>query len=172
MGGDHPCEQTGCFLHWTAALHRRSSRRNRWRALCALMLTAMCGHGAVAQDVSGYSGAELYKRFCASCHGIAGHGDGPVAAALKSEVPDLTFLVRHEGLPFPAEQVRRIIDGRKIYAAHGVRSMPVWGREFSNAAANEPESKAADTTALIDRLVEYLRSIQRHSVPPTRPTAP
>lgn len=172
MGGDHPREQSGCFLHWTAAPRRRPGRRNRRVALCALMLTAMVGHGAVAQDVSAYSGAELYKRFCASCHGLAGHGDGPVAAALKTEVPDLTFLVRHEGLPFPAEQVRRIIDGRKIYAAHGVRSMPVWGVEFSRAAANGPDSTAADTTALVDRLVEYLRSIQRHTVPPTRPTAP
>ena len=146
MGYDHH--------HGAGGESRRGSTHHHWRqAIGALMVAALFGHGAVAQDLSADTGAELYKRFCASCHGLAGRGDGPVASALKVEVPDLTLLVRHAGLPFPAEQVRRIIDGRTIFTAHGVRRMPVWGIEFSNAAA--------DTPTLIDRLVEYLRSIQR-----------
>lgn len=33
-------------------------------------------------------GANLYRAYCASCHGKNGKGDGPVAAALKATVPD------------------------------------------------------------------------------------
>lgn len=30
-------------------------------------------------------GKALYEQLCTSCHGVAGHGDGPVAAALPAE---------------------------------------------------------------------------------------
>lgn len=118
------------------------------------IVAALGSVSALAQDYSTYSGADLFKRFCASCHGAAGTGDGPVAATLRVQVPDLTRLVRREGAAFPADQVRRIIDGREIRAAHGARRMPVWGYEFSAATPGE-------TSMLIDRLVEYLRTIQR-----------
>jgi mono/diheme cytochrome c family protein len=152
-------------MHRIAVKHRQSSRPTRWMWLCLLTFAAILGRLAVAQDLSSYTGPELYKRFCASCHGPTARGDGPVAATLKVEVPDLTLLVRHEGLPFPEEEVRRIIDGREVHSAHGSRHMPVWGYEFSNAGANESESKGAPTAALINRLIGYLRSIQRYSVP-------
>lgn len=35
-------------------------------------------------------GADVYRKACASCHGLAGRGDGPVAAALTPHPPDLT----------------------------------------------------------------------------------
>lgn len=152
-------KQVDCFRHSSAVIHRRSSRSDRWMGLCLLTFAAMIGRTAVAQDLSSYTGPQLYKRFCASCHGLEGRGHGPTATALRVEVPDLTLLVRHAGQPFPEEQVRRIIDGREVFSAHGSRHMPVWGREFSNAA------KQAGTAALINRLVEYLRSIQRYSAP-------
>lgn len=46
---------------------------------------------ALADDV-GRSGKELYDRSCASCHGNAGRGDGPVSKSLAVEVPELTRL--------------------------------------------------------------------------------
>ena len=130
--------------------------------IVALAVVAVLWPGAPlhAQDFSGYTGAELYGRFCASCHGAQGRGDGPVAATLKVEVPDLTRLTR-AGKPFPAEQVRRIVDGRQVLAAHGARRMPVWGYEFATATASEPDAGAAQAAAQIDRLVEFLRSLQR-----------
>jgi putative copper resistance protein D len=42
------------------------------------------------QAVSITRGAELYRRHCASCHGVAGHGDGPAARALAKDPADLT----------------------------------------------------------------------------------
>jgi mono/diheme cytochrome c family protein len=128
-----------------------------WRGpLIAAALLAVAG-SAIAQDFSRYSGADLYKRFCASCHGIDGRGDGPVAGTFKAPLPDLARLARRAGGTFPEAQVRRIIDGRDIPAPHGARDMPVWGTEL--AASTTP---GGDTTvaSLVDRLVAFLRSIQ------------
>jgi mono/diheme cytochrome c family protein len=73
---------------------------------------------------------QLYERFCASCHGEAGFGDGPVAPALKVMIPDLTRMYQRNGGKFPEERVRRIIDGREVFPIHGSRYMPVWGQEL------------------------------------------
>jgi hypothetical protein len=118
-----------------------------------------------AQDFSGFSGEQLYQRFCASCHGTDARGDGPVAPTLKVLVPDLTRLTRRQGEDFPTERMRRIIDGRDILAAHGARRMPVWGYEFASATVSEPDAGEKEASTLIDKLVEYLRSIQNPPAP-------
>jgi mono/diheme cytochrome c family protein len=48
--------------------------------LILLVLLLLATVAARAQDFSNYSGAQLYSRFCASCHGDKGVGDGVVAA--------------------------------------------------------------------------------------------
>ncbi len=113
-----------------------------------------------SQPFTSYSGAELFQQFCASCHGPSGYGDGPVAPSLKVLVPDLTGLTLRAGGHFPAERVQKIIDGRAVLPAHGTRAMPVWGYEFE---AQVPPDQPARATAqlLIDRLIDYLSSIQR-----------
>ena len=106
-----------------------------------------------AEEFDGHDGAQLYKRFCASCHGPDGAGDGPVAASLKNRPPDLAGIgARHRG-EFPEERVRLIIDGRAGVMAHGARDMPVWGKELKQSGAD------ADT--LISRLVAHLRAMQK-----------
>ena len=122
----------------------------------AMLLISRCP----AEEISGYSGAQLYQRFCASCHGVSGHGDGPVASSINSMVPDLTQISRRHGGLFPAEQLQRIIDGRAVQPPHGTREMPVWGYEFRRAGVSDaPGPQSADD--LVGRLVDYLRSIQR-----------
>jgi mono/diheme cytochrome c family protein len=113
-----------------------------------------------AEDLSAYNGGQLYQRFCASCHGVRGSGDGSVAPSLKIMVPDLTRIAKRHGGDFPADLVRRIIDGRAVQVPHGTREMPVWGYEFRNAGTGD---KAAGSTAdeLVNRLLDYLRSIQK-----------
>ena len=107
-----------------------------------------------------YNGAQLFQRFCASCHGPQGYGDGPVAPSLKVMIPDLTELSKRAGGHFPADRVHEIIDGRAVLTAHGTRPMPVWGYELE---AQVPADQSGRDVAqgLIDRLVEHLRSIQR-----------
>jgi mono/diheme cytochrome c family protein len=128
--------------------------------ICSIVLwLAAASPAAFGQGFAALSGAELFERFCSACHGTEGRGDGPVASSLAVLVPDLTRLYQRHGDRFPAAEVREIIDGRSIVIAHGTRYMPVWGYEFwveegADVVAEE------DARIMIDRLVDYLRSIQ------------
>lgn len=125
-------------------------------ALACLAAAAPLGAAPLAEPLADYSGEQLYRRFCASCHGAGARGDGPVAPLLKVMVPDLTQLARRQGGQFSADKVREIVDGRAPVGAHGPRLMPVWGYEFE---AQSSEGRAA-AQELVDRLVAYLRSLQ------------
>ena len=130
------------------------------RPFVALVVCGLVGGTALAFEavtLEDYSGAELYDRFCASCHGAQAHGDGPVARSLNVAVPDLTKIAARYG-EFPAGQIRDIIDGRGI-DAHGTRTMPVWGYEFWVEEGGDVNAQRAVREA-IARLVEHLRSIQ------------
>lgn len=128
-------------------------------AIGLAMLSVLSLRVACAEELSGYTGAQLYQRFCASCHGTHAAGNGPVASFFKIAPPDLTQLTHRNGGQFPEERVRKIIDGRSSVLPHGTRSMPVWGFEFAAAAGNTDAARE-QSKALIDRLVDYLRSIQ------------
>jgi mono/diheme cytochrome c family protein len=102
------------------------------------------------------TGRALYLTHCATCHGKAGRGDGPMAPYLSVAPTNLaTISTRHQGV-FPTELIQRIVDGRQALTLHG-SSMPVWGDALSpagNAAADEAAA------AKIRAIVAYLRSIQ------------
>jgi mono/diheme cytochrome c family protein len=105
------------------------------------------------------SGAVLFRTYCASCHGTDARGAGPMTTQLRRLPPSLTsFAVRNGGM-FPAERVRRIIDGRDI-ASHGTTEMPVWGDAFRRTREGLSEKAAA---ARIDAIVRYLESIQERA---------
>lgn len=125
-------------------------------AAIAMIAATTC----VADEAPDMSGPELYRVFCASCHGPQAHGDGLVAATLKPAVPDLTRIAARNGGTFPTERVRDFIDGQTLPRAHGTRAMPVWGWDFY-AISREDPARRQRAAELIDRLVEFLRSIQR-----------
>jgi len=109
--------------------------------------------GAGQQEPGEAVGRQLFRNYCATCHGDAGHGDGPMTQYLRVPPADLTTIAaRNKGL-FPAEAVHRTIDGRQAVRAHGDSAMPIWGDAFS------PAGSAA--TERIRRLVAYLESIQQ-----------
>jgi mono/diheme cytochrome c family protein len=113
-----------------------------------------------AVTIDDYSGAELFERFCASCHGTGARGDGPVAGTLNVRVPDLTMIEARYG-EFPAMLIRDVIDGRGIdMRAHGTRVMPVWGYEFWIEEGGDVVAQRSVREA-INKLVQYLRSVQR-----------
>lgn len=129
--------------------------------LVALMITATAQAAAPAGvDLSTSTGEQLYRRYCAACHGLAGHGDGVVAEALTVEVPDLTLLARRNRGHYPAARVSEIIDGRVMLGAHGTRTMPVWGQEFWIEEGADSQAEYA-ARAIVERLVNYVRSLQR-----------
>ena len=126
----------------------------------ALLLVAVRALSFDAVTLADYSGEELFQRFCASCHGESGRGDGPVARGLSVTVPDLTAISRrYDG--FPAARIREIIDGRGLIDAHGTRTMPVWGYEFWVEEGADVTAQRAVRDA-INKLVEHLRSVQRN----------
>ena len=91
-------------------------------------------------------GKKSFGSYCASCHGIDGSGNGPVASSLKQPPPDLRRIQARLG-KFPADEVRKRISGTLTLPVHGRRDMPVWGMILSRTDINN--------------LVAYLESIQR-----------
>jgi mono/diheme cytochrome c family protein len=76
-------------------------------------------------------GAEIFRHYCASCHGVDGRGHGPASVALKHGAPDLTLISHRNGGRFPFQTVKNIIEGKETgQSAHGNREMPVWGPIF------------------------------------------
>lgn len=102
------------------------------------------------------TGSQLFRTYCASCHGATGRGNGPLAEQLRRMPPDLTQFTRRNGGMFPSERVYRIIDGRDV-SSHGDREMPVWGDVFKTVPGG---SSAAAVKARIDAIVRYLAGIQ------------
>jgi mono/diheme cytochrome c family protein len=104
-----------------------------------------------------YSGSDLFKTYCAACHGTSAHGDGPLAANMKKPPPDLTQFAARNGGVFPAALVAQIVDGRQPVKGHGGPDMPVWGDAFK---ASRLGSSEESVQARIKALVEYLERIQ------------
>ena len=100
-------------------------------------------------------GPDLFRTYCAACHGSDAKGGGPVAPALKAKVPDLTVLAKSSGGKFPTERVRKVITGEEVVASHGSREMPIWGPIF-----HQIESDQDLGNVRIENLTKYLASIQ------------
>ena len=100
-------------------------------------------------------GKNLYRSYCATCHGANGEGDGPLAEVLTVPPGNLTLISAMNGGEFPVERTRKIIDGREKVRGHGTADMPAWGDAFM--AVSESEEDVAEK---IDELVHYLLSIQ------------
>jgi mono/diheme cytochrome c family protein len=108
-----------------------------------------------AQPPVSMNGADLFKEYCAVCHGNDAKGAGPAADALKKRPADLTQLARKNGGAFPELQVVNYIKGQDVVAAHGSRAMPVWGTIFSSMSSNQ------DLVQLrVNVLTQYVKQVQ------------
>ena len=112
-------------------------------------------------------GKNEYVKSCASCHGVTGKGDGPMAKAFKKPLPDLTKLSENNKGVFPASRVYDVIDGRIEVMQHGRRDMPVWGDIYaSDLTIRLPrdslskEAVEAMVRVRILTLVEYISTLQ------------
>ena len=141
------------------AIVRGKSIASASRVALLLVLTGIAP-ASRSQDFSQYSGAELFQRFCASCHGKTAEGDGVVEPVLQIRAPDLTEIAKRHGGQFPDNKIYQIIDGRFPITAHGTRDMPVWGIELWRAQGYDLEA-GRKTTLAIEKLVDHLKSIQK-----------
>jgi mono/diheme cytochrome c family protein len=112
-------------------------------------------HTAV-KPTSPASGEEMYKTYCAVCHGTDGKGGGPAASALKVAPADLTQLSKTNGGKYPGLKVSAAIRGEGDVAAHGTKEMPVWGSLFWNMSHGH-ESEVQQRVA---NLTKYIESLQ------------
>jgi mono/diheme cytochrome c family protein len=129
----------------------------------ALVIASLVSGGMNAQTapqtkplIYSIKGPDLYRAYCAVCHGTAGHGDGPMASKLKEKVPDLTILAKNHKGQFPAAHLRKTIEGTDTATSHGTRAMPIWGPIF-----HQVEDDKDFGYVRVENLLKYLESIQR-----------
>ncbi|MGH7923315.1 MAG: c-type cytochrome [Candidatus Binatus sp.] len=114
--------------------------------------TSLCA----ADDVA--DGHKDFVRYCASCHGTDGLGDGPVAKSLVTPPANLRKLGDKYGMPLPAHRIAELIDGRNTARAHGSHEMPVWGEKLYEMGAGERGEYGIGE--VIDKIIAYLNTIQ------------
>lgn len=125
----------------------------------SLLGAALCGP-ALAQDEA--IGADLYRQFCATCHGADAKGGGPMAPILTLQPPDLTGLSARHDDRFPMQRVIDRIDGQEPLVAHG-SPMPVYGPFFEGVQDVALKTEAGQPVLVsqpIADLVAFLQAIQ------------
>lgn len=108
-----------------------------------------------APRVQSVQGADTFKAYCVSCHGVQAKGDGPAAMALKKVPADLTTIAKRNGGKFSASEVENIVMGTSVLSSHGSRDMPIWGPVFQSLA---PDAQVVKLR--VANLVDYIKSIQ------------
>jgi len=102
------------------------------------------------------TGQQMFKQYCAACHGTDAKGQGPVAAVLKTPPPDLTALAKRHMGKFPYDYVKSVLEFGPGRSAHGSSDMPTWGPIFRfNDKQNERIVQQR-----IKNLCDFLASIQ------------
>ena len=131
--------------------------------IAALMLVAASALPAeeVPDAAKVVIGKNLFRSYCASCHGDKAEGDGSIAEYLRVSPTNLTVLARENDGVFPFEGVTRKIDGRDLVPVHG-SDMPIWGDALQLTEGGADEDRTQDK---IDALAHFLRSIQVDDAP-------
>lgn len=102
------------------------------------------------------SGAQMFKDYCAVCHGPEGKGNGPAAELLKTPPPDLRTLALRNNGRYPDDRVAATLQFGTSSRAHGTSDMPIWGAAFRSQDPGEHVSKLR-----IRNLTEFVGSLQQ-----------
>lgn len=105
-------------------------------------------------------GREMYLKYCSSCHGKDGRGNGVVSSYLKIKIPDLTLLRKNNKGVYPLARVMTAIDGSRKVRGHGDGEMPVWGEVFQKELEGE-RYKGLTELHKVKAIAEYLSTLQR-----------
>lgn len=124
-------------------------------AILSLAVAAQTVTKSTAKYTSPASGQEMFRAYCASCHGVDAKGGGPAAPAMKAPVPDLTKLSAANKGKYPWDHIQTIIEGKGV-TAHGTPDMPVWGPVFRKL----DDHSAGKIQQRVSNLTKYIESIQ------------
>jgi mono/diheme cytochrome c family protein len=133
--------------------------------IAAILLGLGCHVAAVAQTkvkevpvrmISSLEGKDLYKQYCAVCHGVDGKGNGPAAEALKKPATDLTQLAARNKGKYSELAVQNSIIGPHGMVEHGTGEMPIWGPIFSRTGADRDLGELR-----VNALVKYIGTLQK-----------
>jgi mono/diheme cytochrome c family protein len=108
------------------------------------------------QKTTPVSGKQMYSSYCASCHGLNGRGNGPIASSLKTPPADLTVLSKNNGGKFPCAHITTVLQHGVQIPSHGTIEMPVWGPVLGKMDQANPQERLLR----ISNLSRYLESIQ------------
>jgi mono/diheme cytochrome c family protein len=100
------------------------------------------------------SGAQLYKNYCAACHGLEGKGDGQVAKFLKGPPADLSTLAQRNNGTYPADRVAATLRNGTDSGVHGTSDMPIWGPVFQSRGKDVAQTR-------VRKLTEFVQSLQQ-----------
>jgi mono/diheme cytochrome c family protein len=148
---------------WPKRCSPRSMRVRSWTPIIVLIVGYLASAEQASsvkyvrpENISAAKGSEMFRAYCAACHGTDARGGGPAADSLKKRPSDLTELSRKNNGRFPALRVENVIRGASVVDAHGSRDMPIWGSVF-RTLGDEGTVKLR-----INNLSTYLESLQRH----------
>ena len=127
-------------------------------AIIALGAALSVSQLALSADNDVSDGHRYFLRYCASCHGLDGLGDGPVAKSLSTPTTNLRKLGDKYGVPLPAHRIADLIDGRDTPRAHGTHDMPVWGERLYELGQGERGEYGIGE--VIGKIIAYLNTIQ------------
>jgi mono/diheme cytochrome c family protein len=138
---------------------------NNFGKSIALGAALVLSSGVVAAQKDNVGKLE-YDSNCATCHGVTGKGDGPLAGYLTQKPSDLTTLSMRNNGVFPVSLLQALIDGREVTAVHGTRDMPAWGNEYDQRAVEYYSDYFSNFSAesfirtRILALVDYIHGLQ------------
>jgi len=98
------------------------------------------------------SGRQMYKDYCAACHGADGKGDGPAVEFLKAPPADLTTMAKRSGGKFPSEHFIAVVRLGTGKSAHGTSDMPIWGPLFGTQNKDVVELRIKNLTAYVESI--------------------
>jgi len=125
------------------------------------------GSAALAMEDLGTQsiGKMEFQKNCASCHGMAGKGDGPMVEFLKQSPKDLTLLSKNNNGVYPQAMVYEWVRDPQKIRAHGTEEMPIWGDRYSKEIIEKygPDyyGPGSSVQERILELVFYLGTIQQ-----------
>lgn len=119
----------------------------------AVLLAAFTMSGCDREPTYPQNAEAAYARYCASCHGTTGRGDGPAAGALTPPPTDLATS------SMDVAELMRVIDGRRTVRAHGTGAMPVWGTVF-DAEGEGDDRQHRDALRRVQGLAEYVQALR------------